>query len=695
MSASAADAPPTITENGKTYYQLSTVADLYWFAEQVNSGLNKANSYNAKLMNDIDINPGANFRLTTEEYGGQKHWTPIGINEVSYKGIFDGQGYVIKGIVASYVGSDNVGFFGTTDGAEIRNLGIENSFIIGNHYDNKSVGGIVGCATSGTLITNCYYAGLVKGYGYIGGIVGQTKSSAIRYCYNTGQIRTNSLAFEDINGVEFIGGIVGNMYWSSIRYCYNVGELSATNLKEIRYGVLGDKCKNSTAEKIYNLNEDIYYSSTNKTAEQFASGEVASLLNDNATYGSQVFYQNIDNGEEVDAIPKFKGGTVYMKKCAGVVFGYSNSNIDYDVHKTPVGQSCTNDFTCTVCGTAVAAALYHTTPRSWDCTEGKYCAKCDYLMAYPKDHNGGTATCNTKAICRNCNKSYGEIDENNHDIIPHEGKAATCVEKGYESYNTCSRCDYTSYKEIEIDKNAHTGNYVYEVGKKSPTCGVNGFTGDTVCECSTVMVSGTTIPATGDHVGGTATCIAQAICTVCSQSYGDIDSDNHSYNYVIIKEQTHYEDGLGEYKCECGDSYTEIIKMDQHNYYHNWVEVYPTHFYDGLRKFVCTCGYVKNESIPKITTHNYETSYVYADCTNEGYVLHSCECGDSYKTNQTVALGHEDNNHDGKCDNRCGYDFTKDCDHMCHKGGFIYKFCLFFWKLFKMNKTCSCGMYHY
>ena len=43
-------------------------------------------------------------------------------------------------------------------------------------------------------------------------------------------------------------------------------------------------------------------------------------------------------------------------------------------------------------------------------------------------------------------------------------------------------------------------------------------------------------------------------------------------------------------------------------------------------------------------------------------------------------------------------DPSKPCNHMCHKGGFmgfIWKIVRFFCKLFKINKTCSCGAMHY
>ena len=35
-----------------------------------------------------------------------------------------------------------------------------------------------------------------------------------------------------------------------------------------------------------------------------------------------------------------------------------------------------------------------------------------------------------------------------HDLVHHEAQAATCTEIGWDAYDTCSRCDYTTYVEI-------------------------------------------------------------------------------------------------------------------------------------------------------------------------------------------------------------------------------------------------------
>lgn len=87
-------------------------------------------------------------------------------------------------------------------------------------------------------------------------------------------------------------------------------------------------------------------------------------------------------------------------------------------------------------------------------------------------------------------------------------------------------------------------------------------------------------------------------------------------------------------------------------------------------------------------------------CTAAGYRYKQCgilNCGVTLETQDIAALGHTDENADGICD-RCRHDSTKDCSCNCHKTGFmgfIYKIILIFWKLFKTNKTCACGINHY
>ena len=60
--------------------------------------------------------------------------------------------------------------------------------------------------------------------------------------------------------------------------------------------------------------------------------------------------------------------------------------------------------------------------------------------------------------------------------------------------------------------------------------------------------------------------------------------------------------------------------------------------------YYCDCGYSKTETIPVITeeghTHHCVPAVVAATCTSGGYTVYTCECGYSYRANETPALGH-------------------------------------------------------
>lgn len=131
-------------------------------------------------------------------------------------------------------------------------------------------------------------------------------------------------------------------------------------------------------------------------------------------------------------------------------------------------------------------------------------------------HKGGEATCNKKAVCTVCSAEYGNLDNTNH-----------------------------KHTEIRNDQVA--------------TCTVDGYTGDKYCsDCNTKLETGKVIPAA--HKGGEATCISKAVCEVCSQEYGDLDSSNHkNVELKNKKDATCTEDGYTGDKF-CNDCNTEIEK---------------------------------------------------------------------------------------------------------------------------------------
>lgn len=83
---------------------------------------------------------------------------------------------------------------------------------------------------------------------------------------------------------------------------------------------------------------------------------------------------------------------------------------------------------------------------------------------------GGTATCSAKAVCVTCGAEYGEKDSNNHALEQHAAKAPTCTEIGWDAYDTCSRCDYTTYAELPAL------NHDYQAVTVAPTCEADGYT---------------------------------------------------------------------------------------------------------------------------------------------------------------------------------------------------------------------------
>ena len=101
-----------------------------------------------------------------------------------------------------------------------------------------------------------------------------------------------------------------------------------------------------------------------------------------------------------------------------------------------------------------------------------YCREVDTAKC-----TGGKATCTTKAVCEVCGGEYGEKDPNNHDLVHHVAKAPTCTEIGWDAYETCSRCDHTTYAELPIL------GHDYQAVTVDPTCEADGYTIFTCSRC--------------------------------------------------------------------------------------------------------------------------------------------------------------------------------------------------------------------
>ena len=206
-------------------------------------------------------------------------------------------------------------------------------------------------------------------------------------------------------------------------------------------------------------------------------------------------------------------------KCS--VCGRKNSIVYGDLSDHTGGTetpTCTTGKTCEKCG-AEYGILGHKwkTPANASLGNGTHriiCLRCG--LNGTASCTGGTATCTTKAVCEACGGKYGKRNLNNHalvhydaqaptctkpgwdafdtcplcyyttfraipalkhDLEHHEAKAPTCTEKGWDAYETCSRCDHTTYAELPAL------NHDYQAVTVAPTCEADGYTVFTCSRC--------------------------------------------------------------------------------------------------------------------------------------------------------------------------------------------------------------------
>lgn len=215
------NAEPTLNSDG--YYEITNEFELYWFAEQVNSGNNKINGI---LKNNIYVNECDLKNYDGESANNWKVWIPIAypdedLSGYSFLGTFDGDGYYVSGLYYNDETRQGVGLFGVVDGV-VKNVGIKNSYF----HAKKEVGGICGALHAAleddkAIITNCYSdATVTSKTGYVGGICG-IAGHTITDCYNTGIVTTNLEYNEYVGGIAGMTDMVG-----SVTNCYNTGDVT-------------------------------------------------------------------------------------------------------------------------------------------------------------------------------------------------------------------------------------------------------------------------------------------------------------------------------------------------------------------------------------------------------------------------------------------------------------------------------------
>ncbi|MCL2081655.1 MAG: hypothetical protein FWH04_00215 [Oscillospiraceae bacterium] len=188
----------------------------------------------ASQLANIRYDLNKSYHLTGNiDLSGIDNWNPLGMvtssSVATFRGTFDGQGYVIRGLSIREENQYN-GLFGVTVSANIKNVGLEDVSI----YSEKETGeinggGLIGFAQD-TTITNCYieesdvlvanYEG-TTGHAYAGGIVGRALDVQISYCF--GMVGASAYSIE---ANAYTGGITG--FGGTISDSWSDGESSAS-----------------------------------------------------------------------------------------------------------------------------------------------------------------------------------------------------------------------------------------------------------------------------------------------------------------------------------------------------------------------------------------------------------------------------------------------------------------------------------
>ena len=171
---------PYLIFNTNQYVNLASI---------VNNGNNDYSGKHFKLMEDL------NLAAYGENHNDGKGWQPIGNETFAFNGSFDGAGNKISNLYINRPDEDNVGVFGSVgiDG-HISNLNVEARNVTGN----INVGGLVGISSG--HVSNSSVSGMVRGMGYIGGLVGYGNATSVV---------ENSYSQSNVTGMRYIGGLVG------------------------------------------------------------------------------------------------------------------------------------------------------------------------------------------------------------------------------------------------------------------------------------------------------------------------------------------------------------------------------------------------------------------------------------------------------------------------------------------------------
>ena len=327
-----------------------------------------------------------------------------------------------------------------------------------------------------------------------------------------------------------------------------------------------------------------------------------------------------------------------------------------DDGKTP---TCTTGKTCALCG-----AEYGVLGHDWGAwtpnyasngTHTRRCTRCSEVKT--ASCTGGTATCTAKAVCEVCGGEYGEKDPDNHALVHPRAKAPTCTEIGWDAYDLCVRCGYTTRKELP----ALNHDLVRHVAQ-APTCTEKGWAYDT---CSRLGCSYTTrkeLPALNhdlkQYAAKAPTCTAigwdaYEACSRCDYTTRkELPALNHDLKQYAAKAPTCTAIGWDAYEACSRCDYTTRKELPALNHdLKQYAAKAPTCTEKGWDAYeTCSrCDYTTYAELSALKHDLVHHDAQAATCTEKGWDAYdTCSRCDYTTYAELTALNHDLVNHDAK-----------------------------------------------
>ena len=234
---------------------------------------------------------------------------------------------------------------------------------------------------------------------------------------------------------------------------------------------------------------------------------------------------------------------------------------------------------------------YRYTDDQWHQVE---CQSCGFTyFAYHEIVR--SATCQQPAKCGKCNSSFGGLGT--HLLRSYPAREVTCIDKGWDAYNKCAYCDYSTkpYREMNA-----LGHDFVEYEGQAPTCTEKGWHPYKVCTRGDLNTYWPIAPLNHDlvqHEGLDATCIdagwnAYEDCTRCDYTtFSEAPALGHEYVSQTFA-PTCTADGYTVSTCaRCSESFTVNKGEKLGHWFGEWQPDGNRHRADCLRS---GCGYTSH-----------------------------------------------------------------------------------------------------